>query len=71
MKVLERVLESLIRSQVDINDMQFGFIPGSSTAAAIYFLQQMQEKHFATSTSLLLTSKRPLTGYHVPSFGGL
>ena len=71
MKVLERVLESLIRSQVDINDMQFGFIPGSSTTAAIYFLQQMQEKHFATSTSLLLTSKRPLTGYHVPSFGGL
>ena len=44
MKVLERVLESLIRSQVDINDMQFGFMPGRSTTDAIYILRQMQEK---------------------------
>ena len=27
MKVLECVLESLIRSQVDINNLQFGFMP--------------------------------------------
>ena len=52
MKVLERVLESLIRSQVDINDMQFGFMPGSSTTAAIYFLQQMQEKHLISKKKI-------------------
>ena len=34
MKVLERVLESLIR-----------FMPGRSTTYAIYILRQMQEKH--------------------------
>ena len=36
MKVLERVLESLIRSQVDINNIQFGFMPVRSTTTAIY-----------------------------------
>ena len=46
MDVLERVLESRIRSQVVINDMKFGFRPGCSTTDAIYILQQMQEKHF-------------------------
>ena len=30
---------------LDINNMQFGFMPGHSTADAIYILQQMQEKH--------------------------
>ena len=45
MKVLEHVLESFICSQVDINNMQFGFMAGCSTTDAIYILQQMQEKH--------------------------
>ena len=45
MKVLERVLESLIHSQVDIDNMQFGFMLGRSTTDAIYILRQMQEKH--------------------------
>ena len=35
MKVLERVLESLIWSQVGINDMQFDFMHGRSTTDAI------------------------------------
>ena len=45
MKVLERVLESLICSQVDINNSQFGFMSGHSTTDVIYILGQMQEKH--------------------------
>ena len=45
MKVLEHVLESLIHSQVDINNMQFHFILRCSTTDAIYILRQMQEKH--------------------------
>ena len=44
-KVLECVLESLICSQVDINNMKFGFMSGCSTTDALYILQQMQEKH--------------------------
>ena len=35
MEVLERVLERLIRSQVDINNLQFGFMPGRSTTDVI------------------------------------
>ena len=36
MKVLEQVLKSLICSQVDTNNMQFGFMPGSSTTDRAY-----------------------------------
>ena len=53
MKVLERVLESLVCSKVDIKNMQFGCMPGRSMrntdvvqyTDAIYILRQMQEKH--------------------------
>ena len=45
MKVLERVLKTLICSQVDINNMQFGFMPECSTIDVLYILRQMQEKH--------------------------
>ena len=37
-KVSERVLESLSHSQVDINNMQFGFKPGRSTKDLIFIL---------------------------------
>ena len=30
MKIIERVLDSVIRSQVDINSIQFGFMPGQA-----------------------------------------
>ena len=42
---LECVLESLIPSQVDINNMQFGFMFGYSTRAAVYTFLQMQVKN--------------------------
>lgn len=60
MKVLERVLENLIRYQVDINNMQFGLMLGLSTTDAIYILRQMQEKHLIRK-KLFLTGKTPLT----------
>ena len=44
-KIIERVLDSVIRSQVDIDSMQFGFMPGRGTADAIFILRQLQEKH--------------------------
>ena len=45
MKSLERVLESLIRSQDDTNNMHFGFMLGRSITDAMYILRQIQEKH--------------------------
>ena len=47
LKVLERVLDSAIRDMVDINEMQFGFVPGKGTTDAIFMARQMQEKHHA------------------------
>ena len=45
MKIIERVLDSMIRSQVDIGSMQLGFIPGWGTTDAIFILRQLQEKY--------------------------
>ena len=45
MKIIERVIESVIRSQIEIDDMQFGFMPGRGTTDAIFILRQLQEKH--------------------------
>ena len=43
-KVLERIVHAIIKQQVDIKSMQFGFMPGRSTNDAIFTLRQMQEK---------------------------
>ena len=52
MKVMERVLEKRVRSQVKIDDMQFGFMPGKGTTDAIFITRQMQEKHQAKKKRL-------------------
>jgi len=48
MKVMERIYEDRIRQQIDIDDMQFGFMKGKGTTDAIFIVRQMQEKfsHF-------------------------
>ena len=38
MKVLERIIERLIREKVNIDDMQFGFMKGMGTIDAIFKL---------------------------------
>ena len=45
MKILERVLEKRIRSQVQVDDMQFGFTPGRGTTDAIFIVRQIIEKY--------------------------
>ena len=43
MKVVS-IFENRIRQQIDIDDMQFGFIKGKGTTDAIFIVRQMQEK---------------------------
>ena len=51
-KIMERVLEGLIRSQVQIDEMQFGFVPGKGTSDAIFILRQLQEKYIGKHKQL-------------------
>ena len=41
MKVIEYTLTTIIRNQVGISAMQFGFMPGRGTSDAIFVLQQV------------------------------
>ena len=41
MKVLERILDGLIRQLVSIDDSQFGFVPGRGTTDAIFVVRQL------------------------------
>ena len=40
----ERIFEHRIRQQIDIDDMQFGFMKGKGTINVIFIIKQMQEK---------------------------
>ena len=44
MKVVERIFEHRIRQQVEIYDMQVGFMKGKGTTDAIFIVRQMQAK---------------------------
>ena len=43
MKVVERIFEHRIRQQIEIDDMQFGFLKGKGTTDAIFMAKEMQE----------------------------
>ena len=43
MKVVERIFEHRIPQQIEIDDMQFGFMKGKGTTDAIFMARQMQE----------------------------
>jgi len=42
MKVVEKIFEHRIRQQIEIDDMQFGFMKGKGTTDAIFMARQMQ-----------------------------
>ena len=44
-KIVERVLERRIRTLVNLNKMQFGFMPGKGTVDAIFTVRRMQEEY--------------------------
>ena len=45
MKIVERVLERRIRTLINLNGMQFGFMPGKGTVDAIFIVRRMQEEY--------------------------
>ena len=49
MKILERIVDGLIRQLVSIDDSRFGFIPGRGTTDVIFVVRQLQEKYLAAN----------------------
>ena len=54
MKVLERIVDGLIRQVVSIDDFQFGFVPSRGTTDAIFVIRQLQEKYLAANKRLYM-----------------
>ena len=52
MKVLERIVDGLIRQLVSIDNSQFGFVPG--TTDAIFVVRQLQGKYLAANKRLYM-----------------
>ena len=54
MKILERIVDSLIRQLVSIDNSQFCFVPGRGTTDAIFVVRQLQEKYLAANKRLYM-----------------
>ena len=54
MKILERIVDGLIRHLVSIDNSQFGFVPGRGITDAIFVVRQLQEKYLAANKKLCM-----------------
>ena len=45
-KVIQRIIEDLIRNIAKVDDMPFGFMPGPGTTDAIFIVRKIQEKAY-------------------------
>ena len=54
MKVLESVVDGLIRQIVTIDECQFGFMPGLGTTDAIVVVRQLQERYLSANQNLYM-----------------
>ena len=45
MKIIERVLERRIPALIDVDEAQFGFMPGKGTTNALFLVRRLQEEH--------------------------
>ena len=52
MKVMERIVDGLIRWLVSIDNSQFGFVPGRGTTDAIFVVKQLQKNCLAANKRL-------------------
>jgi len=80
MKVVERIFEHIIRQQIEVDDMQFGFMKGKATTDAIFTVRQMQENFRVKGNKLyfgLVDLEKLLIGFreqgrnHVFKVGGV
>ena len=55
MKILERIVDCLIRQLVSIDDSKFGLVPGRGTTDAIFVVRQLQEKYLAANKRLYMS----------------
>ena len=54
---MECILENIVRTQIDTDSMQFGFIPGQSTTDAIFILCQMQRTSISNQKTVFCLRK--------------
>ena len=54
MKVLERIVDGLIRQLVSIDYSQFGFVPGRGNTDAIFVVRLLQERHLAANKRIYM-----------------
>ena len=54
-KVTERIVDSLNRQVVPIDESQFGFVPGSGTTYAIFTIHQLQENYLMVSKQIYMS----------------
>ena len=47
MKVMEKIVDEIIRAMIDIDEMQYAFVQGRGTTDAIFITRQLQEKFLA------------------------
>ena len=52
MKVLERIIDGVLRQIVSIDDSQFGFVPGWGPPDIIFVVRQLEEKYLAQKQQL-------------------
>ena len=45
MEIVERVLEKRIQRIVEVDEMQFGFMPGKGTIDAVFIVRRLQEEY--------------------------
>ena len=66
-KLNKKILDGCLPEVVDIDTMQYGFMPGRGTVVAVFVLRRLTEKFRATKKKLffiyLLTWKRLFIGY--------
>ena len=54
MKILERIVDGLIRQLVSIDNSQVGFVQGRGTTDAIFVVRQLQEQYLAANKRLYM-----------------
>jgi len=66
MKVVERIFEYTIHQQIEVDDIQFGFMKGKGSTDAIFIVRQMQENFRAKGKKLyfgFVDLEKPLTRF--------